>query len=208
MRYVKIVDRIFSSIIHQLPRSYVDYITESKRNHFKWKGLTLMKDPMSLATYQQFLQDFKPKTIIEFGTYDGGSALWMSDILECIGVDCKIYTFDINQVESPKENIITFQSDNYNIKEFVENNKTLFENLEHPVLMIEDSHVNVYQILTEMNKFLISGDYIIIEDTRDIEKHKIMETFLKFKKYSIDTFYCDLWGENNSWNFNSYLIKD
>lgn len=207
MRFVKITDRKFSSIIHQLPKSYVEYIREKKKNDFKWKGLTLMKDPMSLATYQQFLQDFKPKTIIEFGTYDGGSALWMSDILDCIGVDCKIYTFDINYVESPKKNIITIQSDNYNIKEFVDTNISLFKNLEHPILVVEDSHQNVYQLLVEMNKFLNVGDYIILEDTRDLDKHKIMEKFLRFKNYSIDTFYCDMWGENNSWNFNSYLIK-
>lgn len=208
MRFVKINDRKYSGLVTQLPQSYVNHITNTKRKVFKWKGLTLMKDPMSLATYQQFLQDFKPKTILEFGTYECGSALWMSDILDCIKVDCKIYTFDINLVKSPKKNIITIQSDNYDIKKFVENNKKMLENLEHPILVIEDSHQNIYHLLSEINKFLHKGDYIIIEDTKSIEKHDIMEQFLRFKNYSIDTFYCDLWGENNSWNINSYLIKD
>ena len=49
-------------------------------NLFKWKDLTLMKDPMTLSIYLQLLQDVKPKTILEFGTYEGGSSLWMKDM--------------------------------------------------------------------------------------------------------------------------------
>lgn len=207
MRFVQISDRKFKSIIHEFPVNYVGIIKKTKRTKFTWKNLTLMKDPMSLAIYQQFFQEFKPKTILEFGTYDGGSAIWMDDILKSLNITTKIYTFDVNPINIKTDTITTITWDNYNFKSYVESNIEFFNSLEHPLLVIEDSHVNVSEVLSEVDNFLIPGDYIIIEDTLNTNDYKQMLDFLNDKNYLVDTHYCDFWGLNNSWNFNSYLIK-
>ena len=75
-----------------------------------------MKDPMTLSIYLQLLQDLKPKTILEFGTYEGGSALWMHDLMISLNLECKIHTFDINseKVRLPNlESLIFHQLDNF-----------------------------------------------------------------------------------------------
>ena len=205
MRFVPIQSRRYESI---LPLNYAANITKTKKENLTWKNHTLMKDPMSLSIYQQLLQDLKPKTIIEFGSYDGGSALWMSDILDCINVECKIYTFDIKKIEVTKKNIIPITCNNYNFKEYVKNNYNLFNSLLHPILVVEDSHDNICEILSEIDKFLVVGDYIVVEDTIDLKNYEQTIDFLNKSNYSIDTHYCDFWGLNNSWNFNSYLIKN
>jgi cephalosporin hydroxylase len=163
-----------------------------------------MKDPMSLAIYQQMLQDKKFKTIIEVGTYEGGSALWMEDINKMIGNDCIIYTLDVDSsmVKIPKDSSIIY-------KHFDVNNiKSLkFEVINHPVLVIEDAHVNIAEVLEYFDNILKDGDYLFVEDTIDDEKYNIFSNFIKDKEYLVDANYCDMWGYNNSYNLNSILKK-
>ena len=159
------------------------------------------------------LQEIKPKTILEFGTYDGGSALWMEDILNSLSFECQIYTFDINEdkVKLPQESKIKFHKlDNHKINEFIELNKKLFDDLESPILVIEDSHENACGIIKAIDPFLVSGDYLIIEDTLDQKKYQdtiISSNGIDKGKYLVDTHFCDLWGINNSWNINSIFRK-
>ena len=216
-RFENINKRNFVSVIHQFSHSfynqYLYLIKNSKWNHHKWKGLTLMKDPMTLSIYMMMLQEIKPKTIFEFGTYDGGSALWMEDMMKSLSLECKIHTFDINQdrVKLPEYSKINFHNlDNHKINEFIELNRSLFTEIESPAIIIEDSHENATGIIKAINPFLNTGDYLVIEDTLD--KRKYQETILSNEginkdSYLVDTHYCDLWGANNSWNVNSIFKK-
>jgi cephalosporin hydroxylase len=205
-----LLDIIDNSVLYEIHPEVLRYIKYAKWNKFKWKGLTLMKDPMTLSIYQQLINDVKPKTIIEFGSYEGGSALWMHDLCQSLGLNTNIITFDIN-----KENFkcisqqIKFKNlDSNNIEEYFKENYNEFINLEGPIIVIEDCHVNVKGICLEIDKILKSGDYLIIEDTLDITKHNTMLEFLKENKcYTVDRHYCDFWGLNLSWNVNSFLRK-
>ena len=215
MRFVNLNTRANDTPINQLPFSqeYKRKFKHTKWNFHKWKGLTLMKDPMTLSIYMMMMQEIKPKTILEFGTYDGGSALWMSDIMKSIACDCDVHTFDINvdRVNIPKNSKITFHSlDNNEILKFVSENYNLFEQIESPVLAIEDSHVNTNEIIKCIDPFLSTGDYLVIEDTLAKEKYEeviLSDDGINKLNYKVDTFYCDFWGFNNSWNVNSIFKK-
>ncbi|MCZ6886659.1 MAG: CmcI family methyltransferase [Rickettsia endosymbiont of Ixodes persulcatus] len=41
---------------------------------------TITKNPFQIVTIQGLIQELKPKTIIEFGSFKGASALWLADI--------------------------------------------------------------------------------------------------------------------------------
>ncbi len=217
MRFINIKNRQFATVIYQISAAFLGKYTQTikatKWNHHKWKGLTLMKDPMTLSIYMMMIQELKPKTILEFGTYDGGSALWMEDTINSLPFDCNIHTFDINEerVNLPQNSKIKFHKlDNHNINKFVDANKSLFENFERPILMIEDSHENTNGLIRALNPFLNSGDYLIIEDTLDQKKYNetiLSEDGIRNMNYEVDTFYCDFWGVNNSWNVNSIFKK-
>ena len=75
MRFVNIKDRKFATVIFQFSYLFIDkyfkLIKHAKWNFHKWKGLTLMKDPMTLSTYMMMLQEIKPKTILDIGGNDG-----------------------------------------------------------------------------------------------------------------------------------------
>ena len=218
MRFVNIKNRKFATLIYQLSANflpnYIQTIKETKWTKHKWKGLTLMKDPMTLSIYMMMIQDLKPKTILEFGTYDGGSALWMEDTIKSLSLDCNIHTFDINpeRVNLPKDSNVKYHKlDNNKINEFINQSRELFENMESPILIIEDSHVNVDEVVIAIDPFLRSGDYLVIEDTLSQKKYQETiesENGIKNLNYEVDTFYCDFWGENNSWNINSIFRKE
>jgi cephalosporin hydroxylase len=215
-RYVEYRDRHPGTLINHLSvvmyEQYMKTVKNTKWNMQKWRGLTLMKDPMSLTIYQQMLQDIKFKTIIEFGTFDGGSALWMEDINKTIGNECVIHTIDNdpNNVKLPETSKVVYHDfDMNNIEDF---DKNILNNLVHPILVIEDSHANVFNSLSFIDKYLKNGDYLIIEDTIyspyiPNDKYEDSHKFASLGKYMVDSKYCDMWGYNNSWNMNTILIK-
>ena len=217
MRFVNIKNRQFATVLYQFSHAffntYAQKIKHTKWNHHKWKGLTLMKDPMTLSIYMMMIQELKPKTILEFGTYDGGSALWMEDTIKSLQLKCDIHTFDIKteRVKLPKySKIKSHKLDNNQIKEFINQNTELFKEMKSPVLMIEDSHVNSAEVVRCLDPFLKSGDYLVIEDTLDQKKYQdtiLSENGISRMNYEVDTFYCDFWGVNNSWNINSIFKK-
>lgn len=212
-RFVSFDQRKQASIISHFKTFQLEYVQTmkyTKWNYAKWKNLTLMKDPMSLSIYLNLLQELQPKTILEFGTYEGGSALWMYDMLVSLSVECTIHTFDINQdnVKLPKHLPIHFhQLDVHQIASFI-TSSSIFQQLKHPVLVIEDAHTNILELLNCVDTYLLKGDYLIVEDTLENSKYKLLETFLQDKCYLVDQYYCDFWGYNNSWNINSILRKD
>ena len=88
-----------------------------------WKGVGHLKDAITMVVVQQLLWKVKPATIIEMGTYTGGSALWMADIMTSYGSKCCVYTVDIDlsnvhpTVTNKKEDIIVIQGDCFNVEE-------------------------------------------------------------------------------------------
>lgn len=55
-----------------------------------------MKDPFTLAVVPQLLWELKPRTIIEFGSYAGASALWMADLLRQYNYESRVLSLDID----------------------------------------------------------------------------------------------------------------
>lgn len=55
-----------------------------------------MKDPLTLTTNQQLLWELKPQTVIEFGAWKGGSALWTADMLKMFGCKSRVISIDID----------------------------------------------------------------------------------------------------------------
>ena len=76
-----------------------------------------------------------------------------------------------------------------------------------PVLFIEDAHVNVGQVLAYIDRFLQSGDYLIVEDSYD--KSDDLNAFLGQRpgRYAVDTRYTDFFGRNATSAINAILVK-
>ena len=149
-----------------------DFFKASLRGRYlvEHRGHSLMKEPRDITIYQRLLWDVKPANIIEMGTYAGGSALWMSDMLKMMEIDSTIYTIDNNLSyvsdeikKSCSPNVHFWWGDAYEIEKIFSNE--FIQSLKRPLVVIEDCHVNSLGILEFFHKFMQSGDYFVVEDT-------------------------------------------
>ncbi len=173
-----------------------------------WKGVPNIKDPYDFTLVPLLLWELKPVTVIELGSYMGGSAIWMADLLEAMGVDCRIYSFDIDvnriRVRHPKVEFL--QADCSQPSSLI----GPWIDAPHPWLLIEDAHVNTLAVLKEFHPHLAPGDYWIVEDTAFIlDKYRALEAFMDQhgQQYRVDTRYTDLFGYNATFSFNGYLKR-
>ncbi|NEO75111.1 CmcI family methyltransferase [Moorena sp. SIO4G3] len=198
-----------------------------------WKGIILNKGFAEIATYPMLLHELQPKTIIELGALNGGSALWLSDNLEIFGIQAEIYSVDIDlslldEKAKSKPNIHFIQGDCNQIESVLP--PSILASLPHPWLLIDDVHINTIGICEYFHQNgLQTGDYFILEDTNaeiwkfwndegweeEQEMREAVEKLNNMKKwlqchedqYLVDTHYQDLFGYNGSKNCNSVLQR-
>ncbi|NEO16201.1 MULTISPECIES: CmcI family methyltransferase [unclassified Moorena] len=197
-----------------------------------WKGIILNKGVTEIGIYPMLLWELKPKTIIEIGALNGGSAVCLADNLELFGIQGSVYSIDIDlslldQKARDYRKVNFIEGDCHNLSAVLP--KTMLNQLPHPWLVIEDAHVNVLGVVEYFhNNGLTSGDYLIVEDTNKSiwdygsENWEDQEEYEKGRQkmsnlrswlldhedeYLIDTYYQDMYGYNGSKNWNSILIK-
>ncbi len=128
-------------------------------------GIGLMKCPNDLWIYQSLITDHKPKTIIETGTYAGGSALWYATLLDNLGIDGHIYTIDIDdhrRCSHPRISFIDGDSTDPLVRD------AIAEQIERPLLISLDadhSAEHVYKELCLYAPLIQVGEWLIVEDT-------------------------------------------
>ncbi len=178
-----------------------------------WKGVRLLKDPWDFAIVPMLLWELKPKTILELGTYEGGAAIWMVDLLKNMdpNLDTKVYTWEYDaslvKIDHPDVKVIIADLNQDPKKLF---NEEWLKSLPHPWLVCDDAHVNTPAILSHFHPFIEEGDYVVMEDTHGMQpgKYKLLEDFCtQYPEYYVDTFYCDYFAHNFTWNWNGYLKK-
>jgi len=203
---------------------------------FLWRDIMLMKDCKEMMIYQSIMNDLKPRTIIEMGSYHGGSAVWFADIMKAMDLECHVYTVEIldhliKPVARTHPGVTCITGDANKIEEVMPS-KMLSE-LPHPWLVIEDCHHNVFGSLEHFGKHMVSGDYFATEDTSYFspymydmlkeagqikegswsdgadEKHKIVIKFLQKYKgvFKVDSYYTDLFGFNGTNTWDGYIRK-
>lgn len=157
-----------------------------------WKGLRLLKDPETQATYHNLLWELKPKTIVELGVYSGGSLIWFRDLAKAFGFSCTVIGVDIDlsrcQIQEDDMSNIKLIRGDCNFPEKLE-----FGKLEHPILFIDDAHCNTFNILKYglVNDILKTGDYFIIEDTIPLWKRYSPSTLQSHFKAFTDVIVLD-----------------
>ncbi|MEY9104525.1 cephalosporin hydroxylase [Bradyrhizobium yuanmingense] len=176
-----------------------------------YKGIINIKTPFDLALYTRLIWELQPRTILELGSFQGGSGLWFADHMSLL---CEspgeVHSFDLHIKcihENAKHPLLTFhQVDLSDVKNL---DKGFLTRLPHPWLVIDDAHVQVFSIFSYLRDLLVSGDYYIIEDvTVDANKEAIDGLQLAEKSgFLVDTYYTDAFGINLTCAPNAWLRK-
>ena len=186
--------------------------------NYTWRGVSCMKNPFDFALLFKLIWDLKPRTIMEIGSNRGGSALMLADMVNLYGLDCHIWSVDVNRVDDIHDHRITFlEGDALDLSGTF--SPEMLATMPRPWLVLEDS-AHLYEtslgVLRFYHEYLAPGDYVIVEDGnvddmgRSEEFHggpnrAIKEFFESCPgSYRLDTGNCDYWGHNMTWNTNGY----
>lgn len=194
---------------------------QNASHNYAYRGIPMIKNPFDMALYPLLIWNYKPKTIIEIGTKNGGSAVWFGDMLNNYGIDGHIYSLDIVKVEDVSHPRVTFiEGDGRKLENSF--SKEWIESLPRPLLVIEDadhSYETTKAVLNFFSPYLQPNEYIIIEDgiisnlTNDPEcnsgPHLGLKEFLSKHpgEYDMDQNYLDYFGYNFTWCTNGILKK-
>ena len=203
-RYIPFSDRPQHSHIH------IDsfLLSQGVKDCMSWRNSRLGKCGYDFALYPMIIWENSPATILEIGSGEGASAIWMADLCKTYNLPTKVYSMDIEPPSIQYENVTFFEGDSRQIStfhnDFIAELRHLAENLPHPWLILEDAHVEINKIMEYFEKYMHRGDYLIIEDSRGKPqtKLKIPNTLL------VDAYYCDYFGINATSAMNTILRKN
>jgi len=179
-----------------------------------YKGLINLKTPFDLVLYTSLIWELKPKTIIEFGAMQGGSALWFADQLEALcGGGSEIHSFELLEKcvhPSARHRRLTFH--HADLRDLGTLDDALLDRLPHPWLVVDDAHVNLEKLAPYVATKMHLGDYYVWEDMQLDEwaTHEAIGRAIKLAKscgLTVDAKYTDAFGVNVTSSPNGWFRK-
>jgi cephalosporin hydroxylase len=151
-----------------------------------FSGLASQQHHNVYEVFYNFLNDLKPKRILEIGTALGGFTQFLKKVSDEFGLDIKIITYDIHEMSWYKdmiengidvrvENIFdnNYQSVNQEIIEFIQNDGITL------VLCDGGNKIGEFNILSN---YIKQGDYIMAHD------------YIDTRENFIENFYGKIWN--------------
>lgn len=147
-------------------------------NQTFWLGVPALKCPLDLWVFQEIIFETRPDWIIEAGTFKGGSALFMANVMDAIGHG-NIVTIDIEDFPGkPSHERITYLLGSSTSEEIVKQVRgRIGEN--DKVMVVLDSDHKAEHVLNELRIYgpLVSkGLYLVVEDT-NVNGHPVVPRF-------------------------------
>ncbi len=154
---------------HQL--LYLSKIWSPETTYPRWRGIQIAKHPNDIMSIQQILWETKPGLYIETGTYHGGSALFVADMMDIMGIDQgKVISIDKDHPadlpDHPRIIYHTGSSVGDGTKRFLKEDG-IMDTDERIMVSLDSDHSKSY-VLRELALYaaLVSpGCYLIVEDT-------------------------------------------
>jgi cephalosporin hydroxylase len=143
-----------------------------------WLGVPAQKCAFDLWVYQELLHELRPAVIVECGTANGGSALYLASICDLLGHG-EVVTVDIaDEPGRPSHDRITYLTGSSTDPEILEKVRQLVGS-RAPVVVILDSDHSRDHVLNELHLYapLVSaGSYLIVEDS-NVNGHPVVPDF-------------------------------
>jgi cephalosporin hydroxylase len=148
-----------------------------------WMGVQVMKTPGDLMMYQELIYNLRPRTIVETGTRNGGSALFFCHMLDLIGSDeGRVITVDVQPPGKPVAHRRLTQLIGSSVAPEI---ITAIRDAvgaaggQAPTLVVLDSDHSRDHVLAEMHAYaplVTPGSYLVVEDT-NVNGHPVYPEF-------------------------------
>lgn len=146
-------------------------------------GVGVMKAPNDLWMYQAIMSNLRPMTVIETGTYSGGSALWYAYLMDMLGIEGgRVFTVDFEDhrkaphVQHPRITFLAGDSVNPFLVKAIQDDMPA-----GPVLVSLDSDHSTEHVRRELELYaplVPVNSWLVVEDTNigwsDNVEHRIL----------------------------------
>jgi len=137
-----------------------------------WMGIRSMKCPLDLWIYQEILFKTKPDIIIETGTNEGGTSLYLANICDLMN-NGEIITIDISSPkDKPEHERVHYIHGDATSTKTIEKIHQLIDEMNIKtdakiMVILDDEHSedHVFQEMEIYGKIVTPGNYLIVEDT-------------------------------------------
>ena len=174
-------------------------LSQGVKDCMTWRGIAVGKSIYDFALYPMIIWENSPATILEIGSGEGASAIWMADLCKSYNLPTQVYSMDIEPPDIEHKNVTFIKGDSEEIDSAFD-----IKNLPHPWIIIEDAHVNVNEVITYFENHMHKGDYLIIEDSWGKKGSNLEVPNTLY----VDAYYCDYFGVNATSAMNTILRKN
>jgi cephalosporin hydroxylase len=141
----------------------------------RWMGIRTYKCPLDLWIYQEILHELRPDLVVECGTAEGGSALYMAQVLDLIGHG-QVITVDVAPAVRPPSHPRIHYVHGSTTDPAVVGRIEDAARGQAAVMVILDSdhtHPHVAEELRLYQGLVTPGSYLIVEDT-NVNGHPVL----------------------------------
>ena len=144
----------------------------------RWFGTRTLKCPLDLWIYQELIHELAPDLIIETGTAEGGSGLYLATLCEAKGTG-EVISIDIEAgPDRPHHDRLTYLTGSSTDPALI-GRLTRRAGDAGTVLVVLDSDHSYDHVLAELRAYaplVTPGSYLVVEDT-NINGHPVYEHF-------------------------------
>jgi len=171
------------AIVDEYHRLYYPFFRDTT-----WLGVIARKCPFDLFVYQELIFELRPDLIIECGTADGGSAVFLASICELVGHG-EVVTIDVRARDSPKCPRVSYWQGDTLSPDVLTRFESLVQERESVMVILDDDHTrdHVLEELRTYQRFVTPGNYLVVEDT-NINNHTVFPEFGPGPMEAVGTF--------------------
>lgn len=174
----------------------------------KWRGIPVLKPPTDMWVYQELICKLKPDLIIETGTWAGGSALFMRDVMKMDNQSGVVISIDLDwrKIAEGMHHIPGMRLWNKDCidPETINDLKTIIRvEKRNKVMVILDSEHTKEHVLRELELYaplVTKGMPLIVEDGNNCSSVK--EAIDEWFPYHLSEFKADYMCEKFMLTFN------
>ena len=159
--------RLKGDAVDEFTRVYYDgHLLGDTRADTHWLGVRTDKCPLDLWIYQELIARLRPDVIVETGTLDGGSALYLASICDLVGHG-EVVTIDLEAPPAPPEHPRITYVRGSSVDEAVVA-EVRARTAGKSALVVLDSDHRRDHVLAELHAYadvVPVGGYLIVEDT-------------------------------------------
>lgn len=134
--------------------------------HSRWRGHVLWQNLLDLNVISEYLFAQSPDVVVETGTWKGGSAIFLADMMRLSGRDSDVLTIDHNPRAMPAHPGVTYLAGRSSIDPQVVADVAAHVRGRRAFVVLDSDHSGAH-VLAELEayaSFVSPGDHVLVQD--------------------------------------------